>query len=138
MATKKKPSRAAPAAHTAVDHGESKFKVLRNVTVPTLKMELESPIYIKAMGPHFKGKDQKPVKDPDTGEMKTPKPVDILTVTDIESGELRQLVLGAALLSILDEGYPENAYVDKAFRVIKHDKSPGKRYFTYSVDEVDA
>jgi hypothetical protein len=127
MAAKKK---SAPAATQAKD---SKYKVLRNVTMPTLKLELEVPAHVKATGEYFTGKAQKPGKDG-----KAMEPATVLPVINVDTGEVAQLILGAALKSILEETYPAHAYVDRAFRIVKHDKQAGKRYFTYSVDEIEA
>lgn len=132
MSSKKKSS-TKPAAAVPVASRDSKFKVLRNVTMPTLKMQLETPIYVKFTAPHFIGRTQKPK----AGE-EAQKPATVISCVNLETGEVCQLVLGAALVSVLDEMYPNDTYVGRSFRIVKHPKVEGKRYFTYSVDEVEA
>jgi hypothetical protein len=129
MAKKKAASRPAPVA-TQTD---SKYKIVKNVTMPSYKFVIGVPAYLKLTGPHFEGKTQK--AKPGEAAM---EPATVAPAINVETGECVQLIMGAALLSIIDEGYPDDAYVGKAFRIVKHDKAPGKRYFTYSVDEIEA
>lgn len=133
MATKKKASRAS-AAQPVTQQADSKYKILKNVTMPSYKFVIGVPAYLKLTAPHFVGKQQKARA---AGEA-VMEPATVVPAINVETGECVQVILGAALLSIIDEGYPNDGYVGKAFRVVKHDKAPGKRYFTYSVDEIDA
>ncbi len=129
MATSKKKSAPAPVAQTS-----GKYKVVRNVTMPSIKLELETEYFLKATGAYFEGRAQK--QRGSDGEAM--KPATVLPVVNVETGEVGQLVLGSVLKDLLDESYPNASYVDKAFRVVKHDKKAGKRYFTYSLDEIEA
>ena len=128
MASKKAPKNS-PATSQRAD---SPYAIKRNVTMPTLKLALETAVYVKITGPMFQGRPQpaKPGEEPQ-------KPATVVPIVNVETGEAMQLVLGAALASTLAESYPEDSYVEKGFRIVKHDKRPGKRYFTYSVDEIE-
>lgn len=131
MATSKKSGRSA--APRAAAQTDSKYKVLRNVTMPSVKLEMETPYYLKATGAYFTGRAQKAGKNGEVME-----PATVLPVVNIETGEVGQLILGSVLKGLLDEAYPAEGYVGKAFRIVKHEKRPGKRYFTYSLDEIEA
>jgi hypothetical protein len=112
---------------------DSPYKIVRNVTMPSLKLEIEKPYFVKVTGPYFTGKAQKPGKDG-----KAMEPATVLPIVNLETGEVAQLVMGAVLKGILDDSYPDDVYVGRAFRLVKHDKANGKRYFSYSVDEIEA
>ena len=109
------------------------FKTKRVVTVPNLKMEIEKPVHVRIESKMFKGQAQKA-----TAGRQAMEPATIVNVTNLETGEVGQLILGATLVSILTEAYPGDKYVGVAFRFTKHPKKDGKRYHTYSVEEIEA
>ena len=110
-----------------------KYQRTRSVTLPQLKLTDETPVYVRFMQPMFVSKVIQKAKP---GE--APKdPATVVMVTNIETGELMQLIVGAALKGILTEEYAGDAYVDKNFEIVKHEKAPGRRYNTYSVYEIE-
>ena len=119
----------APAAPTG-----GRFTRTRSVTLPTLRIEEETPVYVKVTGPMTVSQVQ---QKPD-GDGKVKEPATVMPVVNIDSGEVAQIIVGAALKGILNETYPKESYVDLSFEICKHGKAPGKRYNTYSVFEIEA
>lgn len=111
-----------------------KFTRTRSVTLPTLRLAEEGTVYVKITGPMTQSTvQQKPDKD---GKVK--EPATVAPVVNVETGELTQIIVGAALKGILGETYPKDGYVDRSFEITKHGKAPGKRYNTYSVFEIES
>lgn len=110
-----------------------KYERKRAVTLPVFKVEEEKSLYLHVNAAMYIGKEQK--AQPGKKQM---EPATIMPVTNIETGEQGQIIVNAALKSILDESYPNASYVDKKFEVIKHAKKDGKRYHTFSVFEIEA
>ena len=129
--SKKKRSESAPVV--AAPAG-GKYTRTRSVTLPTLKLVEEQTAYVKIISPMVVSNV---TQKPKAGE--APKePATVCQVANVETGELAQMICGAALKGVLNESYPEDGYVGKSFEVTKHAKAPGKRYNTYSVFEIDA
>jgi hypothetical protein len=63
-------------------------------------------------------------------------PAELANVVDLETGEECQIIVNAVLRGVLDEFYPDAGYVGKAFQIVRHAKAAGKRYNTFSVDEI--
>lgn len=103
-------------------------KVKRLVTVPQIKMEIEHEYYFR-METAITVSKVKPQK----GE----EPAMVVTVTNLERGEPRILIVNAALASILTEEYPEAEYVGLCFAITKHDKADGKKYHTFDIAEIE-
>lgn len=121
------------AAATAQAQAGRKFAVVRNVTLPVLQLKIETPVYVtirEAMRVGSKqkaGKDGKPQMEPAT----------VTSVVDLETGEVKTLIISAVVKSIFNDDYPNDAYVGKSFCLVKHAKKEGKNYFNFSVDEID-
>lgn len=128
----KKGSKAETAAVDVARKG-GKFARTKAVTLPVFKLADDVPVYLTATGEMYEGKEQKPAK---AGE-KPMEPATILPVVNVETGEVGQIIVGAVLEGILNETYPDGAYVGKSFEIVKHAKKEGKRYNTYSVFEID-
>lgn len=132
MASKAKKRAAAPIAG-------GQFTRKRAVTLPTFKVEVDKPLYLKVNGAMYLGKEQKAAAgDAKGGKAKMDQPATIMPVTNVETGEQGQIIVNAVLKGILEETYPDESYVDKAFEIVKHDKRAGKRYHTFSVFEIEA
>lgn len=137
MAKSKKANQAVGAAQ--VQPGRA-FKVVRNVTLPVFKLEIEVPIYVTI-------KDAMRVSNAKKGETESGKgakaggkqmePATVCTAVDLMTGEVKTLILSAVIKSIFTEDYPGDAYVGKSFCLVKHAKKEGKNYFNFSVDEID-
>lgn len=125
-AKKKAPAVVAPSG--------GKYTRLRAVTLPTLRLVEETAVHVTITSPMAQSQvSQRPDKD---GKVK--EPATVCNVTDLDTGELTQIICGAALKGILNETYPNDGYVKKSFEIIKHAKAAGKRYNTYSVFEIQA
>ena len=129
MATKK--NDAAPAA---TGTGRT-YKTKKVLTVPVLKMALETPVHVRILDKMFVGKAQTPSAD---SKQKAMEPATLVNVVNLDTGEANQLILGAALQGTLIDNYPKDGYVGLAFRIVKHDKAPGKKYNTYTVEEIES
>lgn len=115
---------------------QREFRKTRTITYPFLKWTLDEPKYLRFQGPMFTGKVTAA-----TGSEEAMKPATLAIVVDLATGEEAQVVLGKVLQSLLNENYPDNAYVGRNFEIIqrqplKADGSP-KRYKTYDLAEVE-
>ena len=118
----------------------SKFepKIIKRVTMPTLKLIPNEPVYVKILDPIFLAKEQK-LKDGEK-EKDRKKPPMLFNVLNLETGEAMQLVAGAVVQSEITESYPKDAYVGKCFMITKgkkKDLSGGRGYFTYEISEIE-
>lgn len=107
------------------------FKRKRAVTVPTKKVNVDEPIYITIT--ELAIKEDKKNLDKETGE---PKTLPVARAVDLETGELCEVVLGAALFGTLKETYGDEI-AGKSFEVTKKNKKAGKDYYSYIVHEID-
>lgn len=128
------------------------FKVSRQVTVPSLVLkEVGKPHILKIM-------DKMRIStyvDPDPKKKKE-KPATICGVTNMETGEVAQLLVPSVMEANLRRDYDAvvkvegegreakivedsgtHAYVGKVFRVENLGKRPGKRYFDFSILELE-
>ena len=128
----------------------NKFKVKRNITLPLVKPQIDTPIYIKITEPMKIGKV--------VGDMDAAM---ICNCIDLETGEAAQIILpsvlqgifhddfGAPLYGAKEKGAPTemlepahddqtpDSYVGLGFQITKHAKASGKKYNPYSVAELD-
>lgn len=121
-------------------------KVVKHVTLPTLKLVEGAPVYVKITSPMHLGKGQE-AKDGQEAKQ-PPVIVDILQLVLNEKkdglllgDEPMQLVLGTVVQSELQDEYQEDTYVNKCFMIEKgkkKDKPGGRGYFTYSISEIEA
>jgi len=119
------------ATPTVLAFDPSKVKVVRNVTIPLLKMADGDTVHVTFKGEIFKGKELKTSKE---GEAKMAA-ADLANVVDLTDGGLKQIIVNAVLKSTMEEEYPKAAYVGKSFRITRAGKE-GKRYKTYTIDEI--
>lgn len=131
-----KAKKAAEAVNTSAGR---KFKTVRNVTLPVLKVEIEKPVYITVKDEMRLGSAQKPGREDGKGGEKKQKmePATVCTVVDLETGEVKTLIVSAVVKGIFTDEYPNGGYVGKSFCLVKHAKKEGKNYFNFSVDEID-
>lgn len=116
--------------NSALDFG-GKFKIVRQVTLPTFKLQVGIPFAFRADGVIVQGKKLKT----DTDSKR--EPASLLAVTNLDTGEVGQIVLGAVLKGNLEEQYPDQAYVGKSFAILKGEKREGKRYNEYQIMEIE-
>lgn len=103
------------------------FKVKRPITLPQLKLVEEQPIYVRMESMIYQGKE---VPDSD---MDAPL---LVKVTNLETGELQEVVVGSVLNSVLTEDM-EDSYEGLCFMITMHTKADGKRYRTYTIAEIE-
>lgn len=110
------------------------FKVKKNLTLPLIKLQLETPVFIKFLGEMFVGKDVQKA-----GEKKKEEPAILANVINLETGEECQIIINSVVKGNLtdDEDYKDGKYVGKSFMLIKHDKREGKRYNDFTIQEIE-
>jgi hypothetical protein len=106
------------------------FTIARRVVVPTMKVGSD-PIFVQFEQPIEVRQKQ---EDDGKGNM-IEKTIEIGRVTNLETGEIVEIVIGTVLHSELNGAYADNAYVGKQFRIVKKDV-PNKRYKAYELDEI--
>lgn len=122
---------AVAAAKVAREAFMKRVTVKKNVTLPLFKWSPGVSKFLTIMGPVFQGKAIK-----EAGTAKGKEPAFLCNVTDLETGELGQIIVATVLKSIFHEEYPEDAYVGKSFE-IKQRKIPGKDYNGFDVTEIE-
>ena len=100
------------------------FRKLKSVTRNLFKLSNNKEYYFKIQEPIFLGKK---IGDKD--------PAHLANVIDLETGEEGQIILGAVLVGILNENYPDDAYVSRCFEIVKF-RDAASAYNTYNVSEV--
>ena len=103
---------------------QSKFKKVRNVTIPLIKIENDELRYFFFKGAMHEGKkiDEK-------------DPAILAHVIDLESGQEGQIICPTILVKELNENYGGNSYVGKSFEIVKT-RVPEKRYNIVTITEV--
>jgi hypothetical protein len=109
-----------------------KFKIKKNLTPPLFKFVEDETRYVKATSVIYIGKEQE-VK---SGEKKK-EAAHLMDVINLETGEPGVIIVSAVVLSVLNESFPNNSYVDKGFAITKRSKAPGKNYNGYVVEELE-
>lgn len=107
-------------------------RIKKNLTPPVLKLDEDITRYIKIDGPMHLGRDVKAKE----GE-KQKEPAQIIDCTNMESGEVCQIIASAIIRSTLDENYPGQSYVGKAFAITKRGRQPGKQYNKFEILEIE-
>lgn len=130
---KSKKAAPAQAARVAAPAG-GKYTRVRSVTLPTLKLIEEQTVHVTITSAM---QVSTVTQKPKAGEQ-AKEPATVCNVTDLDTGDIAQMICGAALKGVLNESYPKDEYVGKSFEITKHAKAAGKRYNTYSVFEIEA
>jgi hypothetical protein len=107
-------------------------KILRAITLPLIKPQLDVPVYVLVMGTVFLGKE---IAVPE-GKKKMDA-AHLINVTDLETGELAQMIVPSVLKGIFADEFKDDSYVGKGFMITKHPKGSGKDYHPFSVSELD-
>jgi hypothetical protein len=113
-------------------------KVKKLLTRPVLKLEIDTPRYVKVVAAMYIGKEMKKKKDED----KQKEPATLIDVIDLETGEPCQIVANTVLKSTLAEEYPAGAdgvpgYVNKCFSITKQAKQPNRDYNKFKIEEIE-
>lgn len=116
---------------------EFKVEPLRVVTRPIIKLEEAKPRYLLLEKPMFLGKEiKKSRRNESEPDAKKKEPATLLFATDLESGEVGQVIVNTVLKGILTEEYPEDTYVGKCFEITKNSRAAGRDYNTFKVIEI--
>ena len=107
-------------------------KIVKNITLPLIKPQLDVPFYIKVTSPVFEGK-----KIEGTGDKAKMEPASLVNCIDLETGAESQVIVPAVLAGIFEDEYDGDSYVGKGFMITKHPKASGKRYHPFSVAEIE-
>lgn len=113
-------------------------KIIKRVTMPTLKLLPGEPVYVKIIDPIFQAKEQK-VKEGEKEKDRKKAPL-LFNVINLETGEAMQVVVGAVVQSEIIETYTDHSYVGLCFMITKLKKKdlPGGRgYFTYEINQIE-
>ena len=112
--------------------------IVKRITMPTLKLVPDTPVYVKILEKIFEGKTPK-LKEGEKKEKQKQAPW-LFNVINLETGEAMQLVAAAVIRSEIVDTYEKDSYVDKCFMIIKgkkKDLSGGRGYFTYEIAEIE-
>jgi hypothetical protein len=118
---------------------ESKYKVKRPLVLPTLKFKEEEQFAVRIETAMAKStmKESNVEKAKGAKDGRKMDPATVCHVTNLDTGERQVMICGSVLESTLQEAYPGDKYVGLCFTIIKHAKAAGKRYNTYSIDEIE-
>jgi hypothetical protein len=109
-----------------------KFRRVKQITRPVLKLMPENPVYVKITAEIHTGNSA--AKAGSDGQQM--KPAQIANIINLETGEEMQLIFPAVLERIMLDQYPGGEYVGQSFEIVKHAPRDGKRYSTFDVCEV--
>lgn len=108
------------------------FKVKKALTLPVLKLKPGEEVYIQFAGHMHVSKD--------TGQTmngKKMEPATVANVIDLTTGEMHVLICATVLNKEINENYPDDSYVGKAFAITLI-RVPEKKYNLYSIIEIEA
>ena len=101
-------------------------KIKSHVTLPLLKLELDTQYYLRFESEPWKAKAV-------SGQDK--QPPTLCRVTNLETGELAEIIMPVVLEKELADAYPDGLK-GLGFAVIKH-KLESKKYSTWEIAELD-
>lgn len=113
-----------------------KFKVLKKVTMPLLKIVVDVPIYVEFTGAIHTGKKVQTKEEKDKNKPAR-DPADLAPVIDLETGEECEIIMNAVCKGHLTESYPDDGYVGLQFSILKRKKNPGKDYFPFDIQQIE-
>ena len=129
-------------ATKSVAGGFDPSKIKRKpVQLPVLRFEDEHERFLRIDTPFVKStRSVAAAAAKEDGKRKAPAmdPATICSVTDVQTGEQGTLIVNATLQSTIEEKYPKGAYVGLTFGITRHAKEKGKRYFKFSVFEIES
>lgn len=111
------------------------FVVKRIVTMPLIKFDVGVTRYVRFNSAIFLGKA---IADADPSKSKAPP--HMANVTDLATGEQGQIMLGAVLVRLLVEDYPDATYNGLSFAIRLNEQKRGRgaqNYNTYSLAEIE-
>lgn len=112
-----------------------KFRVLKQITLPLIKLGLNEEFFLRFDSEIFRAKEN--TKGPVGADGKMKQPPFLAHVTHLESGAKGQIIVPAVLKSDLEDSYPEGSYVGHSFLIINKGKKAGKEYNTFELAEIE-
>lgn len=113
------------------------FKIVKNVTLPLLKMKAGlDPYFLRFESAMALGRAIKDAGKDSAGKTKQMEPPFLAHVVELSTGEEMQIICPAVMRSTLDEEYPDNAYVGKSFQVTIS-SIEGKKYNMVTLAEIE-
>jgi hypothetical protein len=106
------------------------YTIKRNVTQEVWKWEEGKSKLFRVDGPIRIGRAPKP------GATIT-KAAELIDCTDLTTGRTEVLVAGKVVRDNLVENYDNDSYVGKFFRAVQGPIKEGKKYKTYTLEEID-
>lgn len=117
-------------ANTKPVFDPANVEVVNLVTIPLLKKQDDKPIYVIFEGPIYKGKEMQAAEG-----KKQMEPAHLARIINMETGEQMEIICNEVMKGSLNDTYPDNGYVGKAFMITQM-KVEGKRYKNYSIKEI--
>jgi hypothetical protein len=112
------------------------FKTKKLLTRPILKHSVGVTHYVKIESAMFVGREIKVRRGAAEGEQKK-EPATLVNVINLEDGQPAQMIVNAVVKSVLNEEYPNEAYVGKCFSIAKQQRQPGKQYDPFRIEEIE-
>lgn len=114
-----------------LEQSNLKFRVVKHVTRPLLKMEDGQDYYIKFEAKMFQAEA---LKNAPASDKKAPPY--IAHVVDLETGHASQIICNEVLRTEIDKSFPNDTYVGKAFHIIRNKIAENKKYATFNITEI--
>ena len=109
------------------------FKKVKSITVPVIKLSADKPVYLRFESAMEQSK-QIVTKKVGSQPM---EPAVIMHCLNHENDSECILIVGKMLQSVINESFPDNAYVGKSFEIVNHGQRGDKKYNAYSVNEIE-
>lgn len=113
-----------------------KFRVLKQVTVPQIKLGVNEEHFFKLESEIFQAKEMKSRQPQDPSKAMKQPPM-LCRVLHLESGARGEIIVPAVLKLELEEAYPSASYVGRSFLIINKGKKAGKDYNTFEIAEIE-
>lgn len=113
----------------------AEFKTKKLLTIPNLKLIENQPVHIRITSAMFVGKEIKSRRNAAPTTQR--EPATLVNAVNLDTGEECQVILSAIPKSTLTEGYPDDTYVGKCFRLTKLPRKEGKEYNGFKVEEIE-
>jgi hypothetical protein len=112
--------------HSNLAVSQFKFKKTKVVALPLFKLVPDEEVYFLVDDAMYVGKSIDDKKEPAI----------LMHVTDLETGEQGQIIIGKVLKDLISENYEDDSYVGKKFALTLR-KRADKKYNTYDFAEIE-
>lgn len=113
-------------------------KVKKHITLPLLKMAKNQPYYVRFDSAIFQAKELKASRTASTESPAAQRrePPMLAQVTNLETGELCQIICPTILCTELNDNYPGESYKGRCFQ-IEQSRVEGKNYNLVNLTEIE-